>query len=126
MIMQALTLGRDERATPLFSYILNHLDHRGQLASIYMRAIEALGALRDPEGVPALKLALHRGEWWAPRRTAALRDAAAQALARIAAPEAVAALEEAAASGSRGIRAAARTHLTSGRTARPAPHRQSP
>ena len=126
MIMQALTLGRDERATPLFSYILKHLDHRGQLGSIYMRAIEALGALRDPEGVPALKLALHRGEWWAPRRTAALRDAAAQALARIAAPEAVAALEEAAASGSRGIRAAARTHLTSGRTARPAPHRQSP
>ena len=29
MIMQALTLVRDERATPLFSYILNHLDHRG-------------------------------------------------------------------------------------------------
>jgi hypothetical protein len=126
MIMQALTLGRDERATPLFSYILKHLDHRGQLAPIYMRAIEALGALRDPEGVPALKQALYRGEWWAPRRTAALRDAAAQALARIAAPEAVAALEEAAASDSRGIRAAARTHLTSGRTARPAPHRQSP
>ena len=126
MIMQALTLGRDERATPLFSYILHHVDHRGQLATIYLRAIEALGTLRDPAGVPALKLALYRGEWWAPRRTAAIRDAAAQALARIAAPEAVAALEEAAASGSRGIRTAARAHLASGRAARPAPHRQSP
>ena len=125
MIMQALTLVRDERATPLFSYILNHLDHRGQLGSIYMGAIEALGTLRDPEGIPALKTALYRGEWWAPRRTAALRTAAAQALARIAAPEAVAALEEAAASGSRGIRTAARTHLASARVARPAQPRQS-
>ncbi len=125
MIVQALTLGRDERATPLFAYILNHLDHRGPLGSIYMRAIEALGTLRDPEGVPALKSALYRGEWWAPRRTAALRDAAAQALARIAAPEALAALEEAAASGSRGVRTAARAHLASGRAARPAAQRQS-
>jgi HEAT repeat protein len=126
MIMQALTMGRDERATPLFSYILAHVDHRGQLATVYMRAIEALGALRDPGGVPALKLALYRGEWWAPRRTAALRDAAAQALARIGAPEAVAALEEASASGSRGIRTAARAHLSSSRAARPAPQRPSP
>ena len=125
MIMQALTLVRDERAAPLFSYILNHLDHRGQLGSIYMRAIEALGTLRDPEGIPALKTALYRGEWWAPRRTAALRTAAAQALARIAAPEALTALEEAAASGSRGIRTAARTHLASARVARPAQPRQS-
>jgi HEAT repeat protein len=120
MIMQALTLVRDERATPLFSYILNHLDHRGPLGSIYMRAIEALGTLKDPEGVAALKTALYRGEWWAPRRTATLRAAAAQALARIAAPEAVAALEEAAASGSRGIRTAARAQLSSARAARPA------
>jgi HEAT repeat protein len=125
MIMQALTLVRDERATPLFSYILTHVDHRGQLGSIYMKAIEALGTLRDPEGVPALKAALFRGEWWAPRRTAALRMAAAQALARIAAPEAVAALEEAAASGSRGIRTAARAQLASARVARPAQPRQS-
>ena len=125
MIMQALTLVRDDRATPLFSYILNHLDHRGQLGSIYMRAIEALGTARDPEGVPALKSALYRGEWWAPRRTAGLRAAAAQALARIGTPEAIAALEEAAASGSRGIRTAARTHLASGRTTRSAQPRQS-
>ena len=125
MIMQALTLVRDERATPLFSYILNHLDHRGPLGSIYVRAIEALGTLKDPEGVPALKTALYRGEWWAPRRTATLRAAAAQALARISAPEAVAALEEAAASGSRGIRTAARAQLSSARVARPAQTRQS-
>jgi HEAT repeat protein len=125
MIMQAATLVRDERATPLFSYILNHFDHRGQLGSVYMRAIEALGALKDPEGVPALKSALYRGEWWAPRRTAALRAAAAQSLSRIGHPEALAALEEAAASGPRGIRAAARACLASGRAARPAPQRHS-
>ena len=125
MIMQALTLVRDDRTTPLFSYILNHLDHRGPLESVYLRAIEALGTLKDPECVPALKTALYRGEWWAPRRTATLRAAAAQALARIAAPEALAALEEAAASGSRGIRTAARAHLSSGRGPRPAQTRPS-
>ena len=91
-----------------------------------MRAIEALCTLKDPESVHALKTALYRGEWWAPRRTATLRAAAAQALARIAAPEAVAALEEAATSGSRGIRTAARAQLSSSRSARPAQSRPSP
>jgi hypothetical protein len=110
-LMQALTLARDERAAPVFSHILNHVDHKGELGSIYLRAIEGLGALRDVESVPALKAALYRGEWWAPKRTAVLRGAAAEALSRIGAPEALAVLEEAAASKSRGIRTAARTHL---------------
>jgi hypothetical protein len=72
-----------------------------------------------------LKSALYRGEWWAPRRTAAIRGAAAQALARIAVPDAVAALEEAASSGTRGVRTAARAFLTGGRSARPAQNRPS-
>ena len=46
--MQSIGLVRDERATPLFAYILGHIDHRGALAPIYLRAIESLGALRDP------------------------------------------------------------------------------
>ena len=49
-IMQSIGLVRDERATPLFAYILGHIDHRGALAPIYLRAIESLGALRDPGG----------------------------------------------------------------------------
>jgi HEAT repeat protein len=110
-IMQSLTSVRDERATPLFTYILGHVDHRGKLAAIYLRAVEALGALKDPEGVEPLKDALYRGEWWAPWRTAALRSAAAQSLARIGTPEAIAVLEDAARSGPRGLRTAARAHL---------------
>jgi HEAT repeat protein len=117
-IMQSLALVRDERATPLFSYILNHLDHRGQLGSIYARAIEALGALKDPEGVPALTSALYRGEWWAPRRTAALRRAAAAALGQIGSPQAIEALEEAAEAGPRGVRSAVRSHLAAARSGR--------
>jgi hypothetical protein len=108
-IMQSLSAVRDERATPMLAYILGHVDHRGPLAGIYLRAIELLGAQRDPEAVPPLREALYRGEWWAPRRTAALRSAAAAALARIGTPEAFAALEQAAREGSRGVRAAART-----------------
>ena len=108
-IMQSLTTLRDERAAPLFVYILRHVDHRGPLSGIYLRAIESLGALRDPDSVEALKEALYRGEWWAPRRTAALRSAAAAALARIGSPDAIAALEDAARAGPRGVRAAVRT-----------------
>jgi bilin biosynthesis PecF protein len=118
-IMQSIGLVRDERATPLFAYILGHVDHRGALASIYLRAIESLGVLRDPGGVAPLRDALYTGEWWAPRRTGALRAAAALALARIGTAEAVAVLDEAVARGSRGVRSAARAQLASARARRP-------
>jgi HEAT repeat protein len=110
-IMQAIGLVRDERATPLFTYILEHVDHRGPMRPVYLRAIESLGVLRDPEAVKPLKAALYRGEWWAPRRTAQLRSAAAQALARIGTPDALGVLQHAAASSSRGLRAVARPLL---------------
>jgi HEAT repeat protein len=119
-IMQSIGLVRDERATPLFAYILGHVDHRGALGPIYLRAIESLGALRDPSGIEPLQTALYKGEWWAPRRTSALRGAAAAALARIGTPEAFAVLEEAVERGSRGVRSAARTHLTRNRGRRAA------
>jgi HEAT repeat protein len=120
-IMQSISLVRDERATPLFGYILGHVDHRGALGAVYLRAIESLGALRDPAGVEPLKDALYKGEWWAPRRSSAIRNGAAAALARIGTPEAVAVLEEAIAEASRGIRSAARAQLANVRTRRPAP-----
>jgi HEAT repeat protein len=119
-IMQSIGTVRDERATPLFAYILGHVDHRGALAPIYVRAIESLGALRDPAGVPPLREVLYKGEWWAPRRTAALRSAAAAALSRIGTPEAIAVLEEAVERGSRGIRSAARVQLSNAHGRRPA------
>jgi hypothetical protein len=112
-IMRSVGTVRDERAAPLFSYILDHVDHRGPLSSIYLRAIEALGVLKDPHGIPALERALHRGEWWTPRRTSLLRRTAAAALARMGTPEAAAALDNAARHGRRGVRAAASAALPS-------------
>jgi hypothetical protein len=117
-IMQSISSVRDERVTPLFVYILNNVDHRGPTATVYLRAIESLGVLKDPQAITPLRQSLYRGEWWAPRRTAALRTAAAAALARIGTDEARAALEEAASTGSRGVRAAARPHLHRGRRAK--------
>src|SRR5258705_6607839 len=114
-IMQSIGLVRDERATPLFAYILHHVDHRGALGPVYLRAIESLGALRDPSGIVPLRDALYKGEWWAPRRTSGLRNAAAAALARIGTPDAIAVLEEAVEEGARGVRSAARPHLTRSR-----------
>ena len=116
-IMQAIGVVRDERVVPLYSYIVRHFDHR-RLTAIYQKAIESLGALRDPEGVPPLKDALYRGEWWAPRRTAALRNAAGTALVRIGTAEARAVLEEAVAGGNHNISRIAKTHLASMRQSR--------
>jgi hypothetical protein len=119
-IMQSVASIRDERATPLFSYILRNVDHKGALGVIYLRAIEGLGALKDPDGIPALKDALYRGEWWAPKRTAALRTAAAAALARIGTAQALEVLEEAVRGGPRSVRAVAKAHLAGDPPARSA------
>ena len=110
-IMLALGSVRDESATALLGHILRRMDHRGPLAGVYLRAIELMGGLRDPGGIRPLKEALSRGEWWAPRRSGAIRSAAAAALARIGTPEAREVLQEAASGGSRGVRAAVRPHL---------------
>ena len=117
-IMKALTSVRDERAAPMLGFILARVDHKGPLGPLYLSAIEALGALKDPQGVSALNEALYRGEWWAPRRTAHLRATAAAALARIGTTDAVEALESALASGPRGVRSAVRSHVAIARARR--------
>lgn len=109
-LLTALAAVREERAAPVFAHLVLHTDHRGPLADLYLRAVHTLGTLKDPDGIEALETALYKGEWWAPRRTAALRDAAAAALARIGTPEAAAVLDDALARGGRGVRAAARAH----------------
>lgn len=124
-IMHSVGAVRDGRATPLFMYLLRHVDHRGPMGPVYVRAIEALGALRDPSAIGALKDVLYRGDWWAPRRTAALRSAAAGALKRIGTPDALDVLEQAAACGYRRIRAVARTHLPAGHERRQPSGRRS-
>jgi hypothetical protein len=114
-IMQSISSVRDERATPLVAYILRNVDHK-RLTSVYLRAIEQLGALKDPEAVQPLTEAFRRpGEWWAPRRTSAVRAAAAAALARVGTNDAYAVLEEAVTNGPRGLRNAARPHLSNRR-----------
>lgn len=110
-IVQELTSMRDERAAPLFAYLLRTLNHRGALNSVYLAAIEALGSAKGADAVPALKHALYRGEWWAPLRTRSLRSAAAAALRQINSAEALAVLRDASGRGPRGVRAAARAQL---------------
>jgi HEAT repeat protein len=109
-IVQACVAARSEHSVGFFGHLLRHVDHRGESESLYLLSIEALGALGSTAGVPALKEALHRGEWWAPRRTNALRRAAATALARIGTHDALEVLREAMSSGPGGVRAAAREH----------------
>jgi HEAT repeat protein len=117
------TLGalNDERAAPLLVYALTHTNHRGASEPLYVSAIDALGRSgASPGGIDALRNVLHRGEWWAPRRTARLRAAAARALHATASPAGDQVLRDATANGSRGVRQAAALALSSPRRSSPA------
>jgi HEAT repeat protein len=114
-IMKSLASVRDDHAAQMFGHIISHVDHRGELRPVYLGAIDALGALKAADGVRALREALYRGEWWAPRRTASLRSAAAASLARIGTPEAIEVLEQALSAGPRGVRSAVRPHVSTAR-----------
>ncbi|MGD9905491.1 MAG: HEAT repeat domain-containing protein [Vicinamibacterales bacterium] len=122
LIMHSVGTLRDERAAPLFAFIVRQSSHRGDFEDFYRSALETLGHLgvSSDATLQALRGALDRGEWWAPVRTRRLRTAAAMALRTIATPEAVAVLEGAAYAGKRGVRAAARAALASPAPSRPA------
>ena len=105
-LMGTLTAMRTEGAIPLFEFIIRKIDRKGPLRSVYLRAVESLGALKAASAVELLKDALYAGEWWAPRRTAELRRTVASALHHIATPDAKRVLEDAASRGPRGVRAA--------------------
>ncbi|MDO8680922.1 MAG: HEAT repeat domain-containing protein [Acidobacteriota bacterium] len=120
-VLQALGALRDERAAPLFVYILNHTGHTGQLEALYVSAIESLGRVAvDERSVSTLKDILERGEWYAPNRTARIRAAAARALRAMGSSSTERVLSEAAASGSGGVKRAAKAAL-----AEPAPIRSA-
>ena len=112
-ILQELIGLREDKAIPLLCHVLNRLAPRGRLAEVHAQVIDALGGLAvHAESTRTLRAILHRGEWWAPFRTTALRQAAARALRRIGAPETLAVLEDAARRGSRGVRKAAQAQTS--------------
>lgn len=114
-ILQQLIGLRDDKAVPLLCHVLNHAAPRGRLVGVHTQIIDALGNLAaHPESTRTLRTYLHRGEWWAPVRTATLRRAAAAALRRIGAAETLAVLEEAARSPVRGVRSAAKAQIGAG------------
>ncbi len=110
-VVDELGSTRDSKATPLFCYLVRHLECWGELGTVNLQAIGRLGVLGGPDAVVALSAVLARGRWWAPFSTRAIRKEAAAALARIPLAAAQAALGEAAASGPIGARAIARRHL---------------
>ena len=110
-LLTELTGTRDERAAPLFCYLVRNMDRRKE-QQLYTSSVVALGTFGGPDAVEALKFALHQGDFWSPLATRRLRSAAAQALRRIGTPAALDVLREASSRGPRGVRAAARTELS--------------
>ncbi len=124
VVLQALGSLRDERAAPLFVYILTHTGYTGALEAVYVSTIESLGRVAgDERSVSTLREILQRGEWYAPGRTARIRTAAARALRAISLPSAERALTEAAANGAGGVKRAAKAALAEPPPTRPAMRR---
>ncbi len=119
-ILEQLISLRDDKAIPLLCYVLNHTQPRGRMVNAHLGIIDSLGSLSpDAKSTQTLKKVLYSGSFWAPFRTAALRQAAATALRRLGGPEAAAVLEEAVASGPRAVRNVARTQVGMVRTSPP-------
>ncbi len=113
MITHSLATLRDERAAPLFAFIIRQGRYRGASEKVYLTCVDLLGALRVSSDVAleALQGAATRGEWWAPFRTRRLRAAATRALRATGSPAALGVLQALAASGPRGTQTAARAAL---------------
>jgi len=109
MITGSFSTLRDERAAPLFAFIVRQGEFRGRTEKIFLSAVEALGALRvsNDTTIGALVEAAGRGAWWNPFQASRLRGAAVKALRTIGSPDAVAALETLASSGAYGAKSAA-------------------
>ena len=113
-IIQQLVTLRDDKAIPLLCLVLTQTPPRGAFAAIHAQIIETLGTLgAHPDSTRTLRTALYRDDWWAPFKTAKLRDAAATALLRIGSPETIAVLQEAAVDGRRPVRRIAREKVAS-------------
>jgi HEAT repeat protein len=95
----------------MFAHLVRHLDRR-KFPILYLSVIDALGSMKGPEAIDALKATLQHGDWWAPLRTRRARAAAARALRTNGTPEALDALRDASTRGARGVRAAARAELS--------------
>jgi hypothetical protein len=121
-IMQALGAFRDERAAPIFVYILNNTDHKGAHEGNYLATIESLGKVAiDERSASVLRDILYRGEWWARARTTRIRTAAARALRSMGTPGADSVLEQASTSGPGAVKKIARAALLE-----PAPPKRQP
>ena len=109
-LVSELTALRDERAGPLFRYVLPRIDRTG-FKALYLAAIERLGAIGGNDSVDALAQVLLDGAWWPPFQDRRHQPAAAEALRRIGTPNALDALRRAASIGPRTARKAARAEL---------------
>ncbi len=107
-VINELGSTRDQKAAPLFCFLVRNLEPRGTLRATYLESIERLGVLGGAEAVQALVEAMQKGRWWTPFRTYEVRTEAAAALAQMRLPAAREALEDLAVNGSFGVRSIAK------------------
>lgn len=113
MITSSLSTLRDERAAPLFAFLVRQGHVQGRAEKVHLAAVDALGALRvsNDTTIATLTGAAALGKWWRPFQASRLRTAAVKALGQIGSPGALTALERLAASGGFAARRAAKAAL---------------
>ena len=125
MITGALNTLRDERAAPLFVFIVRQGPKNEK---VYLSALDALGGLRvsDDTTIATLREAAGRGAWWNPFQAMRLRAAAVKALRALGSAEAFEVLEQLARSGPFGAKGAAAAALPGMRRPSAGPQSVSP
>jgi hypothetical protein len=101
----------NEDAEQVLSHLIVAAPCAGTMWPIHERAVERLGTVGGRKAVEALASVLNRRSVWSPFRMRKLHLLAIDALAKIGSPEAADAIDKAAGSGQRAVRAAARARL---------------
>ena len=118
-LLGALGSLRAADAERLWSRILTEASRRGAMWAVHEEAAGRLASLGGRAAVDALSTMLQRRSVRAPFKMAALHRQCLEALSRIGTPGARAAIEDAAATGPRWVRSAARARLAAGPAAPP-------
>jgi hypothetical protein len=107
-VVEALVAGRDPRVVPMLGRILGETDPFGPDHQVVLDTLDAVRRLADERAVPPVAALMRRRKLFARKKARAFKTASVQALAAIGTASAAAAIEDAARTGDRLLKRAAR------------------
>ena len=107
-VIDALVADKDVRVVPMLARIVSESEPLGKDHDVVLETLTALGLVGSDEAVPTLAATIQVRSFWKRKKARAIKARGVGALARIASEKAKAAIEDAAATGDRALKAIAR------------------